>query len=416
MFEELKKMTNWKHIALSAVAIAAMTGCGDTKISYGDSTVTITGDTTITNPDDPTNGTSGVVLDLLTAASSLPNTETLIGKLDTRTLTNDTLWLLNGLVVVPENVTLTIEPGTVIAGLEGDGDAAAWILVDADGTINANGTAEEPIIFTSKTRVDFPSYNTVAQWGGLTIIGNAAMDGQVTRYEVPIDPIYSSGLVGTGIADDNSGILRHVHILNSGIGIGSGNTEINGLSLVAVGNGTAIEDITIDYSGDDCIEFWGGTVNVTNLALSHCTDDHLDVDDGYSGTVKNFEINVTTIGSSLGYSAIEQSGDTYANYEDFTINVLTQDSGGGIYFKGSGIGGHFLNGTVNYETDASGAIYSDGVADLDNTSFNGVTINALTGHVFLNKNDNDLFSADNIIDTFFTDPNATIFGNEVNEL
>ncbi len=399
------KMINWKHMALSAVAVAAMTGCGDTTITYGDSTVTITGDTI--NPTDP-GGTSDVVLDLLNAASSLP-TATLVGKLPTMTLTNDKLWYLSGLVVVPADVTLTIEPGTVIAGLEGDGDAASWLLVDVDGKINANGTATEPIIFTSKIRVDDPSVNTVAQWGGLTIIGNAEMTGQVTTYEVPIDPAYSSGAVGTGIADDNSGILKNVYILNTGIGVGSGDTEINGLSLVAVGNGTTIEDITVDYSGDDGIELWGGTVNLTNVRISHCTDDHLDLDDGYSGTLKNFEINA----SFMGYAGIEQSGDTYANLEDFTINIPDQIAEGGIYFKKSGIGGHFKNVTINYETDVSGAIYSDGVADLNNTSFEGVTINTTTGHDFVNKNDDPTFSADDIKDIFFTDPNATIFGNEV---
>jgi len=400
------KMINWKHMVLSAVAVAAMTGCGDTTITYGDSTVTITGDTI--NPSDPNGGTSDVVLDLLNAASSLP-TATLVGKLPTMTLTNDKLWYLSGLVVVPANVTLTIEPGTVIAGLEGDGDAAAWMLVDVNGTINANGTATEPIIFTSKIRVDDPSVNTVAQWGGLTIIGNAEMTDQLDIYEVPIDPLYSSGLVGKGIADDNSGILKNIYILNTGIGVGSGDTEINGLSLVAVGNGTTIEDITVDYSGDDGIEIWGGTVNLTNVKISHCTDDHLDLDDGYSGTLKNFEINA----SFMGYAGIEQSGDTYANLEDFTINIPDQIAEGGIYFKKSGIGGHFKNVTINYETDVSGAIYSDGVADLDNTSFEGVTINTTTGHDFVNKNDDPTFSADDIKDIFFTDPNATIFGNEV---
>ena len=413
MFKEIN-MKNWKNIALSAITLAALTGCGDTTISYGDSTVTITGDTTITNPDDPTNGTSDVVLELLNKAATLP-TEILIGKLETRTLTNDKLWLLSGLVVVPADVTLTIQPGTVIAGLAGEGDAASWMLVDVNGTIEADGTAAEPIVFTSKTRVDYPAYNTVKQWGGLTIIGNAEMTDQLDEYEVPMDPQYSSGLVGKGIADDNSGILRNVHILNSGIGIGTGNTEINGLSLVAVGNGTTIEDITVDRSGDDCIELWGGTVNLTNLKISHCTDDHLDVDDGYSGTIKNFEINVTEIDGELGYAGIEQSGDTYAHYEDFTINVTVQDSEGGIFFKGSGIGGHFKNGTINYNTDDSAAIYSNGTADLANTSFENVTINALTGHVFLNKDNLD-FSADDIIDIFFTDPNATTFSNEVNEL
>ncbi len=46
-------MTNLTKIALSLAAIAALSGCGDTSINYGDSTVSISGDSTITDPTDP---------------------------------------------------------------------------------------------------------------------------------------------------------------------------------------------------------------------------------------------------------------------------------------------------------------------------------------------------------------------------
>jgi len=382
------KMINWKHMALSVAAVAAMTGCGDTTITYGDSTVTIG---TIETP--PTNGTSDLVLAMLTAASSLP-TQELLGNINTNmTLTSDKLWLLNGLVVVPENVTLTIEPGTVIAGLTVDGDAASYMIVDKNAKIIADGTAEQPIIFTSKSRVENPSVNIEGQWGGLTIIGNAKMDSQVGDYEV--NPSFSPG---EGIADDNSGILRHVHILNSGITFKT-DLEINGLSMVGVGNGTVIEDITVDYSDDDGIEIWGGTVNLKNITISHCTDDHFDIDDGYSGTVTNLTINA----SSMGYAGIEMSGDTYAWFDGFTINVSDQIGEGGIFFKKSGIGGHFANGTINYATTAAGAIFSQQDADLGEISFENVIINTAIGHDFVNQTDPDTDSADEIKDIFVND-------------
>jgi hypothetical protein len=290
------------------------------------------------------------------------------------------------------------------------------MVVDKDAMIIADGTAEEPIIFTSQRRVSDPTNNLPYQWGGLTIIGNAEMTGQVTSYEVTLPRLFEPG---SGNAADNSGILRNVHILNTGIGVGTGDTEINGLSLVAVGNGTIIEDVTVDYSGDDGIEIWGGTVNLTNIKISHCTDDHLDVDDGYSGTVKNFEINVLITGDELGYAGIEQSGQTYAHYEDFVINIMDQESEGGIFFKGTTIGGHFKNGTINYMSEASGAIYSDGdastfIEDPSYTTIEGVTINAYPGYAFLNKNNDDTYSADEIENTFFFDGNS--YGNTVEDL
>ncbi|MDQ7047317.1 MAG: hypothetical protein Q9M39_06745 [Sulfurovum sp.] len=126
---------------------------------------------------------------------------------------------------------------------------------------------------------------------------------------------------------DSSGILKHVKILNSGITMAE-DKEINGLSLVGVGSGTTIEDLTVDYSDDDCVEAWGGTVNLTNVTVSHCTDDHFDIDDGYSGTVKNLVINQTG-----GNAGIEMSGHTVATFDGLTITQDLSNKEGGIFLK-----------------------------------------------------------------------------------
>ena len=127
MFKEIKMM-NLKNIALSAVAIAAMNGCGDTTVTYGDSTVTITGDVITTgDTGDNTNGdTTPTSFDTILAGAKFLPQQTLSGDIgSSMTLTNDTLWVLDGLAVVQPGVTLTIEPGTVIAGLAGTGDATS---------------------------------------------------------------------------------------------------------------------------------------------------------------------------------------------------------------------------------------------------------------------------------------------------
>ncbi|MGC9352130.1 MAG: hypothetical protein ACP5D3_09080, partial [Sulfurovum sp.] len=209
----------------------------------------------------------------------------------------------------------------------------------------------------------------VGQWGGLTIIGNAA-NAQVKPYEV--DPSFIAGDTDPA---DNSGILRNVKILNSGITMDV-DKEINGLSMVGVGSGTVVENITVDLSDDDGIELWGGTVNLTNVTITRCTDDYFDIDDGYSGTVKNLNITTTT-----GNAAIEMSGSTHATFDGFNIVQNGSAKEGGIYFKKDGIGGHFLNGTITDNVDDTyGAIYSmsaDGVSDTvdaANVSFDNVAI------------------------------------------
>ncbi|MDM5264792.1 hypothetical protein PF327_11400, partial [Sulfurovum sp. XTW-4] len=208
-----------------------------------------------------------------------------------------------------------------------------------------------------------------------TLIGNAGND-QVNAYEV--NSLFAAGggkdangaiVPGQDLAD-SSGILRNVYILNSGITMAQ-DKEINGLSFVGVGSGTIVEDITIDYSDDDGIEIWGGTVNLTNVTVTHCTDDYFDIDDGFSGTVKNLVINTTT-----GNAGIEMSGNTAATFDGFTITTgATQAKEGGIYFKNAGIGGHFKNGTIIHnggQIEPHGALHSNDIINEATTSFENV--------------------------------------------
>jgi hypothetical protein len=279
------------------------------------------------------------------------------------TLTADKTWILDGLVAVKNGATLTIEAGTTVAGLDGTGANTSYMIIDKGSKIMAEGTATNPIIFTSKKSLDGEAA-AVGQWGGLTIIGNAAND-QVSAYEVN-----EAYVAGSSDLTDNSGVLKYVKILNSGITMEQ-DKEINGLSLVGVGSGTTIDNITIDYSDDDGIEAWGGTVNMSNLTITNCTDDYFDIDDGYAGTVTNLNITTTT-----GNAGIEMSGTTHATFNTFSIVQNGSNKEGGIYFKKDGIGGYFTNGSITDNVDdAYGAIHSTGAADTANISFSGVTVN-----------------------------------------
>ena len=356
-------MTNITTIALSAVTIALLSGCGDTTVNQTPSNVTITtdsynGNTTPTEPTEPT------LPPAVEACVDPTKQETLSGDLtNDKTLTADTLWILDGLVAVKNGAILTIEPCTTVAGLAGTGDATSYMIIDKGAKIMAEGESSKPITFTSaKVAVDGGT-GDVGQWGGLTLIGHAGND-QVNPYEVN-----TAFFADATNMVDSSGILKHVKILNSGITMAE-DKEINGLSLVGVGSGTTIEDLTVDYSDDDCVEAWGGTVNLTNVTVSHCTDDHFDIDDGYSGTVKNLVINQTG-----GNAGIEMSGHTVATFDGFTITQDSSNKEGGIYFKKDGIGGYFLNGTViDNSVDGAGTLHSRGDADLGSISFTNVTL------------------------------------------
>ncbi|QSZ42714.1 hypothetical protein GJV85_11520 [Sulfurimonas aquatica] len=332
---------------LAASLLLSFTGCGG-----GNST---TPTTTITNT---------TTSDTTSSSTSTSTKETLSGEITAdKTLTADKVWLLTGLVAVKNGATLTIEPGTTVIGKAGTGANTSYLVVDAGSKINAAGTAAKPIIFTSETSYDGGA-DAWGQWGGLTIIGNAG-NAQVDPYEV--NPAF---VAGTSNMADNSGVLTYVKILNSGITMEE-NKEINGLSLVGVGSGTTVDNITVDLSDDDGIEIWGGTVNLSNVTISRCSDDHFDIDDGFSGKVTNLNLNVTT-----GNAGIEMSGETAATFDGFNIAVSNSAKEGGIYFKKAGIGGHFKNGIITYDTTTNGygAIHSSENNNATNTSFTNVTL------------------------------------------
>lgn len=215
------------------------------------------------------------------------------------TWTADKIVNLDGRVFVSGGATLTIEPGTIIKANAGSGVNASVLIVTRGSKIEAVGTATAPIIFTSaadniaigQTAGTNLSQNDRGLWGGLIILGNApaSFDGDAESAQIeglPTDTDGDKGLYGGTVAADNSGTLQYISIRHGGALIGEGN-EINGLTLGAVGTGTTIDNIEVVGNVDDGVEFFGGTVNATNLFVWASGDDGLDIDQAYSGTIDN---------------------------------------------------------------------------------------------------------------------------------
>lgn len=78
----------------------------------------------------------------------------------------------------------------------------------------------------------------------------------------------------------------------SGIAIAA-NNETNGITFGGVGNGTVVENVQVDFCGDDAFEWFGGTVNCKNLIAYRALDDDFDCDFGFRGMPKR--INMTTL-------------------------------------------------------------------------------------------------------------------------
>ena len=84
---------------------------------------------------------------------------------------------MKGWIYVTEGSELTIEPGTVI---KGDKETKASLIVERGGKLIAQGTASEPIVFTSEME---PGNRRPGDWGGIILCGRATNNKTVTQIE-----------------------------------------------------------------------------------------------------------------------------------------------------------------------------------------------------------------------------------------
>jgi hypothetical protein len=183
-------------------------------------------------------------------------------------------YILDGALVVKNGSKLTIAAGSTFKATPGGTNV--YLAVEQGAKIDASGTAAMPILFTSNS-----GNPRSGDWGGILIMGKAPISGGGTATTEVVDYTYG----GTDAAD-NSGIITYLTVEYTGARI-NGDKEFNGITMYSVGNGTTVNNIASKYGDDDAIEFFGGTVNVTNLLVVNAKDDMFDYTQGYTGTITN---------------------------------------------------------------------------------------------------------------------------------
>ncbi|HSR59843.1 MAG TPA: hypothetical protein VLL47_03770 [Robiginitalea sp.] len=194
----------------------------------------------------------------------------------------NTDYLITGPVLMASGTTLTIPAGITIKAQPVG--VNAYIAIQQGAQINAVGTSSQPVVFTSNAGTPGSG-----DWGGIVLCGRAPINSTPDGSDNTATSEVGSLSYGGNSPTDNSGTLQYVRIEYAGGAI-DGNAELNGLSLYAVGNGTTIDHIQIYEGSDDGVEFFGGTVNISQIAVVNCEDDSIDWTEGYTGTITDVYI------------------------------------------------------------------------------------------------------------------------------
>jgi len=230
------------------------------------------------------------------------------------TLNSNQIYNLNSSFIIESGVTLTIPAGTRIQAV--NGGVEVFIAVLKGGKINVQGTSSNPVFMSSAS-------GNAGDWGGLTICGDATTTAGVNA-EAEVGGFIYGGTNDT----DNSGAINYLVIKGTGAQINT-ESQYNGVSLYAVGSGTTINNVAVINGKDDGIEFFGGTVSVSNLFLENNADDAIDWTEGWNGTVDNAYISHTISGFSTVFEGDKVNGNPKFN----NITAISTVGGTALQFK-----------------------------------------------------------------------------------
>lgn len=265
------------------------------------------------------------------------------------TLTNDTLWVLEGKVEIGNAITsaetapgskrfviseidtsdadattLTVDAGATIIGDNTEGASVDFLVVNRGSDVFMNGTAADPIRMTGRQNLQAAS-TADQQWGGLYINGYGITNECDQDFESFTAGVNSTstgitGTAGAGAGDcerageagtgryggnnnaDDSGSLSYVTVAYAGNAFDP-ETDLNGVAFQAVGNGTSVSHIQVHQNKDDGVEFYGGAVNVSNLVLTDSGDDSFDTTGGWVGAAQYVLISQNGAGNDRAFES-----------------------------------------------------------------------------------------------------------------
>jgi hypothetical protein len=283
----------------------------------------------------------------------------------TEDITTDTTWTAENVYCLNTHIfvtdaTLTIEPGTLIQG--GTGSS---LVVTTTGLLDAEGTADAPIVFTSAQ----PEGNRAAgDWGGVVLLGLATINVKGGTNVIEGFPTNTPGIEYGGDDDThNCGALTYVRIEFAGFELAPDN-ELNGLTVGGCGSDTVLDFIQSHMGADDGVEFFGGLASISHLVVTQPDDDGLDWDFGWAGNGQFIIVQQNPDVGNHGFEADNNADDVTAqpNSNPNLWNIDLIGSGVEPGTAGKTQGGMMLRrGTQGSINNAIVAFFTDFAINID---------------------------------------------------
>lgn len=261
----------------------------------------------------------------------------------TVTLSADSIYLIQGIVTVVDGATLVIPAGTELRGDVNVQPSA--LIVQVGGTLTAEGTETDPIVFTSSNP---PASRAPGDWGGVVLNGDSNCNFPAAECVGE----GSSGTYGGTDLTDDSGTLAYARIEYAGFEVSFGN-ELNALTLNGVGSGTDIHHVQTHAGSDDGTELFGGSVDLKYMIASDVSDDSFDYSTGWVGRGQFWIVQQNPDDADNGF-------EVDGNEEDFDAMPLTDPEIYNVTLVGKGAGG--VGGTDGEST--IGILLRRGVAGI----------------------------------------------------
>ncbi|MET3876448.1 hypothetical protein [Chitinophaga sp. OAE865] len=283
--------------------------------------------------------------------------ETLSGNIvSNRTLSASTVYKLDGCVTVKSGATLTIPANTLLQGMKAPSSGGKSVLIVERGAkLNINGTATNPVIFTSDQA---PGSRLPGDWAGLRIFGQAPNNNS-NALNVDLGcATYTGG--GTNSAD-NSGTMQYFQVHFAGAAANANDFSQAAVMLNSVGTATTFDHVQISNPINDALAAFGGTVKLSNIASYNADRTDFRYEFGYRGNsqfLTAMRLNNSAIPSALAYGVDITNNRFAPTAVLFTQPVISNFTAlGPNYCNGTMPNGNF-RASVRIGNQAAGKIYN----------------------------------------------------------